>query len=503
MISKQPSIAEIFEYIPDSVNLIGFPSTEVLTSLQRFFECEVLIKNPKKNVTHKKNLITPSFPPKFIKERQDFFSRIRKSKRIQKDFFDKNLPKMNNIRDYDSSDNFLYLCDEIYRILNTAESELNYFKYLPETKNVLSQLKKFDSKLELMLNKLKSIEDIRTFAIDTREGIIASIPKLPSMNTTKYKEMKKNQTQEWEYKLFEEVKIRMKKEVLKITKNLDFDFKQSIINYAKEQFRLNEEENLRKSFEKLALPIRMYTIYNKFLEEFEKEPDLEELAELEEEFDVKPGLILPDFGREYNIKGLFPPKLMSRWNKESVVPIYFKSKPSEKKFLISGLHSGGKSFLLENIILLSIIGQAGFYIPADSLTLPKYKNIFYYRNVENQSREGKFDSELKAINSIVHRAGTKDLVVIDEFLDSTTADVSAALGLEILDRLMKSESTVFVTSHRSTNYEQLADKGWILLSPEHKIEDGEIKPTWTLTRGPPDDEITKQYALQKYKDAFG
>lgn len=500
---KSVSITEIFEYVPNAINLTGFPNTEVLNSLQRFFGNEIIVENHEKYNPNQR-FVTPSFPQKYIEERQDFFNRIGCGKRIQKGFFDKNLPRMDNIGDYDSINKFLDLCDEIYKILDTAKKELRPFKHLPETKSMLSKLSRFDSKLEIMLKKLKEIEDIRTFAIDTQNGIITSISELPKGDKINFRG--NAEYNEWEHELFNNIRQKMKKEAIKISNKIGLDFKNSIINYAREQFRFTEKDNLRKDFEKLAFPIRMHSVYNKFLEVCQgyspPEDGGREIWEEDIDFCEMPNIILPKFGRTYDIQGLFPLKLMSKYQNEPFVPINFKSKPYEKKFLVAGLHSGGKSFLLENIILLSFIGQAGLHIPADSLSLPKYEKMFYYRNVENQSREGKLETELKSINNIICKAGPRDLVVIDEFLDSTTADVGAALGLEILNRLIKLKSTVFVTSHRSTNYAELAKQGWTLLSPEYKVENGLIKPTWTLTRAPPNENINRKYALQKYKDNF-
>ena len=195
--------------------------------------------------------------------------------------------------------------------------------------------------------------------------------------------------------------------------------------------------------------------------------------------------------------------MMDRYRLEDpFVPIDFKTRVSEKKFLIAGLHSGGKSFFLENIVLASILGQAGLMLPADSIKLPKYDHIYYYRNVDN-CEGGKLETELRAVDRIINKAGSGDLIVIDEFLDSTSAEIANSLGSSILDRLVKSKSTVFVTSHRNTNYDQLSKAGWTLLSPDYDIEGEKVKPTLSLTRGPPDAKVNERYILEKYDGIFG
>ena len=496
---KQPSVAEIFEHVPNAINLVGFPSSEVLNGLQRFLGREVLLGSQDRRNPYEKRLVEPSFPLKHIGQRQDFFQRIGSGRRIQKTFFDRELPGSYGL--YESYSGFLELCNQTYEIITTARSQLRHFKHMPETQRVLSRIDGFDSQLESMLRKLKSIDDIRTFAIDTQKGVVAMLSEMPKAEIELKSEDDKG---EWGSELFDEVRVKMKKQAIRIAKSLGLDFRKGIMDYVKEEFRFRRgKENLRSDFERLAFPVRLHAFYNKFLEECEDYPS--RLCDEEEDFGDfhrMPDLFSPRFGRSYDIKGLFPPKLMRRYLLDYFVPIDFKATSSEKKFLIAGLHSGGKSFFLENIVLLSLLGQIGFDIPAQSVLLPKYERIYYYRNVENNTREGKLETELNAINEIIRRADSRDLVVIDEFLDATSADIANSLGSEILDRLMKLKSTVFITSHRNTDYERLSENGWILMSPGYRIEGDRIKPALTLSRGPPDEEVNKRYVRERYSEIF-
>ena len=497
--SEQPSVVEIFEHVPKAINLTGFPSSEVLKNMQRFLGREVLLGSQNRRNPYEKRLVEPSFPLKYIKQRQDFFQGIGSGRRIQKTFFDRELPGSYGL--YESYDGFLELCNQTYEIITRARSQLRHFKHMPETQRILSRIDGFDSQLESMLRKLKSIDNIRTFAIDTQKGLITMLSEMPKGEIEFKSEEKKS---EWRDELFDEVRVKMKKQAIRIAKGLGLDFRKKMMDYVKREFRFRSgEENLRSDFERLAFPVRLHAFYNKFLEECEDYPSrLGYEDEDFEDFHKMPDLFSPKFGRSYDIRGLFPPKLMKKYLLDRFVPIDFKSTSSEKKFLIAGLHSGGKSFFLENIVLSSIFGQVGFDIPAEYITLPKYERIYYYRNIENHTREGKLETELNAINEIIREAGPRDLVVIDEFLDATSADIANSLGSEILDRLMKLKSTVFLTSHRNTDYKRLSKNGWIIMSPDYIIEGDRVKPTLTLSRGPPDEEINKRYVRERYSEIF-
>ena len=495
--SKQLPLAQIFEYDRNAINLIGFPHSEILSGLKRFFGLETLLKRHQRS-SFGRRIANPSLTLRHIEERQEFFKRLESSHGIKKAFFDKGFPKLDGNH---SSEEFLKFCDRIYEVLKTAKTELKDFDYLPETKRIISRANQFDSKLEAMLETLDSIEKMRTFVIDSQEGAIAGIPEMPSENRTKFALGEQSLKYEWKEYMFKKIRLKMKEQAMEIAKEVGVDFKGGIIDYFRREFKFGSRaENFRRDFEQLALPIRLHSFYGKFLDSCKQyQKDWEEDGSFSEMPD--PGY--PNFDKHYDIRGLFPPELMSNYRiHDSFVPIDFHASSSERKFLIAGLHSGGKSFFLENLILTSVIGQLGLTIPADSLTLPKYDRIYYYRNVENDGWGGKLETELEEINNIIYQAEAGDLVVIDEFLDSTSAEIANSLGPAILDKLMKSESTVFVTSHRSTNYNQLSENGWTLMSPDYNLEEGRVKPKLTLTRGPPDPRINERYILEKYSEIF-
>ena len=532
---KQPSLAQIFEYHPGAINLVGFPKTKILDDLEAALGKESLLQD---FVVRKRirwgfttKAIDPSFNPKYIEERQDLLKRINKSRMIRKAFFREGLPKKKEFRVF-SYKEFLTLCDSLYETIERARTELSDFRDLPEARRIISRAKGFDSRLETMLKTLKSIEKAHIFAIDTHEGVIAYIPSMPSSRKTRYhkKDLEKSD-EEWGKDILSRIRVKMKRTAIGLAKEAGLDSRERILDYAEKEFEFDpERENFRRDFEELALPIRLRANYGRFLKQCneynenlarnlsELDPqewrescygseDFEGIIkeELGEDYAVMPGFVYPRFGRGYNIQGLFPPKFMNRGTiDEGYVPLDFKANASERKFLLAGLHSGGKSFFLENIVLTSILGQLGLNLPAKSLALPRYNRIYYYKSGENGHEGGRLETELREINSIIGNAGSRDLVVIDEFLDSTSAEIANSLGSAILTKLAESKPTVFVTSHRNTNYEQLEREGWVLMSPGYRVgENGEVRPNLKIERGAPDQKINQKYILDKYGGTFG
>ena len=127
----------------------------------------------------------------------------------------------------------------------------------------------------------------------------------------------------------------------------------------------------------------------------------------------------------------------------------------------------------------------------------------YYKNKDNGLHgEGKLIEEVGAIRNIVDQAEKGDLVVFDEFLDSTTTGIATWLAPELLGRLGRSGATVFVSTHRSADYSELERNGWTILSPEHEIKNGKVTPTRRLKRGRPNERINRRFVREKCDSIF-
>jgi hypothetical protein len=523
------TLKDIFRYEEDFSHLSGFPDTDLVTNLENVLGTARILKSHRRRVG-RRNVVDACFSSKYVNKRQEFFQQIDSNDyKLEDKFFEK--IDETSIADYNEKNKaFLEICAAAEEIKTSLRKELLKLNNVTEAKKIRSKLCKFDSDLESLLKTIQRIDNLSTFYINIKDGIIAPVSNIPA-NTKKenysgidvlYEEDRwpakggknKNHTDtETEYILdgiFDNVKFRLKGKALEISKRMKLNFREKLMQFVKRELRFSENrDNVRSNYETLMLPLRIWERYKEFLEKCDRynvrrgenidsfrgdEPD--EAPDIESRF--IPDAIYPVFSNRYDIKGLFPLKLMRSFCcLDDHVPIDFEAKSNENKFLLAGLHSGGKSFFLENIILTSLVGQIGLKIPAEKLILPKYNHLFYFRNDENKYA-GRLESELRAVNTIIETAKKGDLVVIDEFLDSTSPDIASWLGTDILGRLLASEATVFVSSHRDPNYKKLQKQGWIILSPNHKLVDGEIRPTYTLSRKLPDVKINKLYVQQLY-----
>ncbi|PIN93114.1 hypothetical protein COU54_04310 [Candidatus Pacearchaeota archaeon CG10_big_fil_rev_8_21_14_0_10_31_24] len=501
-----PSVAEIFEYNPRTLNFRGFPNSSFLKGI-----CNTL-KREESFKSYGDSVIYPGFQSKYAHQRQQFFQELEVGARMANNIFDERYNSSRRLSRNASDERFIDFSQKVRDILQMAREGVNSIRYMPEARNVLKKIKEFYKKFGDYCSELDEIEKEHRFVIDTNSGEI-------SIFNGEHPKIKGKFSRSCRIYGDEQIKYKMKKTALDMYEQGKENLKQGIHQFVKKEFMLHRGvKNLRSNFEQIAMPVRLHSQYSRFTmnwtdEGEESEEGLGGIIRRDEEYGFESSLPVSDiaplrpasFAQHYNIRNMFPISLSnsSRYV-DRFVPIDFVTRRGERKFIFAGLHSGGKSFLLENLVLASISGEfIGEKVPADSFVLPLYERIFYYRNVDNgniATETGKAESEMNDIMKITELSGKGDLVVIDEFLDSTTGDIATGLSPLLLNVLNKSKATVFVSTHRVHNFKSLQKNGWTIMSPEHQIKNGIVMPSRKLKRSIPDEEINKRYIHERFKD---
>ncbi|MBI2630328.1 hypothetical protein HYW76_04460 [Candidatus Pacearchaeota archaeon] len=509
---KKPTLAQMFKYSPEGINLAGFPSSRVFRELSLTLGQEVSLADFRNDRGKNRGLI-PSFPLEYILDRQEFFERLQRKPSASRNLFFREFPREENAQG--KRENFLDFCSQVYETLGAVKRELEELRYLSEARRALKDIRAFDRELKAVLETLKAVEESSTFALDSKSGLIVPIDKMPSEATcphykadysphTRYGGIERDM-------LFSGVRAEMKARVLEITGKFMNDFRDRIQRFVREEFHFSSGlDNLRKRLEQFALPVRLSKRYDSFLNWCEdvNYPDSDRYDDEDEE--DMPGnvsrrenapITFPQFGDHYDISNLFPPSLMGEGGTTYFVPIDFKTDSSEKKFLLAGLHSGGKSFFLENLVLTTLLAQVPLRMPSDKLILPSYRRIFYHRNAGNGGKwSGKLETELRKVGEMIRKSQAGDLVVLDEFLDSTTPEVATWLSKLLLNQMKASEATFFVSTHRAHNFRALRRQGWTILSPKYEIRQGKVAPTYKLGESIPDERINMRYIRERHRD---
>jgi len=137
--------------------------------------------------------------------------------------------------------------------------------------------------------------------------------------------------------------------------------------------------------------------------------------------------------------------------------------------------------------LIQLMGQAGFYIPAqEESTIGVFEQIFADIGDEQSLEQNlsTFSSHISNIKAILDQADENSLVFLDEVGAGTDPKEGAALAMSILDALGAKNSYVLVTTH----YPELKAYGFDrekTINASMEFDQETFKPTYKLLLGIP------------------
>jgi len=164
--------------------------------------------------------------------------------------------------------------------------------------------------------------------------------------------------------------------------------------------------------------------------------------------------------------------------------------------LLTGPNMAGKSTLMRQVALTSVLAQIGSFVPADSAKLPVFDHIFTRIGASDQLSEGlsTFMVEMTETAEMLKKSTKASLLILDEIGRGTSTFDGMSLAQSILEYLLnyKGAMSFFATHyHELTSledkYRQLKNAHMTVLE-----RNGEIRFLHTLKMGP----AQKSYGIQ-------
>ncbi|KAL2857854.1 muts domain V-domain-containing protein [Aspergillus pseudoustus] len=168
----------------------------------------------------------------------------------------------------------------------------------------------------------------------------------------------------------------------------------------------------------------------------------------------QPGYVKPEYTEETCIhvqQGRHP--MVEQLLLDSYVPNDIDLRSDKTRaLLVTGPNMGGKSSYVRQVALISIMGQIGSYVPAQSAKLGMLDAVFTRMGAFDNMLAGEstFMVELSETADILKQATPRSLVILDELGRGTSTHDGVAIAQAVLDYVVRSRRslTLFITHYQ-------------------------------------------------------
>jgi mutS2 family protein len=173
--------------------------------------------------------------------------------------------------------------------------------------------------------------------------------------------------------------------------------------------------------------------------------------------------------------------------KDHVVPIDMELGRDFSILLITGPNTGGKTVTMKTLGILALMAQSGCFLPtAPGAELPVYGSIYADIGDEQSIEQSlsTFSAHTKNIVRILKKAGSEDLVLLDEVGAGTDPDEGAALARSIIEHLLQRRITVVATTHYAALKTYAYGRQGVM-NASVEFDTATLRPTYRLLIGVP------------------
>jgi hypothetical protein len=117
--------------------------------------------------------------------------------------------------------------------------------------------------------------------------------------------------------------------------------------------------------------------------------------------------------------------------------------------IVTGRNTGGKSTFLRSVGITQLMMQAGMFVPAQSYTGSLCDGLIthFKREEDTKMESGKFDEELRRMDSIVAHIRPHSLLLSNESFASTNEREGSEIGRQVFSALLQEKVRIVAVTH--------------------------------------------------------
>ncbi|XP_072987924.1 DNA mismatch repair protein MSH1, mitochondrial isoform X1 [Typha latifolia] len=169
-------------------------------------------------------------------------------------------------------------------------------------------------------------------------------------------------------------------------------------------------------------------------------------------------------------------------------------------FLLTGPNGGGKSSILRSVCAAALLGICGLMVPAESAVIPHFDSVMLHIKAYDSPADGKssFQVEMSEIRSLVTRASSRSLILVDEICRGTETAKGTCIAGSIVEMLDHIGCLGIISTHLHGIFDlPLVTRNTVHKAMGTEVIDGCVVPTWKLIDGVCRESLAFQTALNE------
>lgn len=159
--------------------------------------------------------------------------------------------------------------------------------------------------------------------------------------------------------------------------------------------------------------------------------------------------VRPDLTDAFTLKGCRHP-IIERLHNQKFVPNDACALPATSRFqIITGCNMSGKSTYIRSLALVTIMAQAGCFVPATWATIPIRHSIFARISLDDniEANVSTFSAEMRETAFILNNIDRRSMAIVDELGRGTSTRDGLCIAIAIAEAMVESKAYVWFATH--------------------------------------------------------